>query len=138
MVPVLVRLVLVVPRLCGNRRADVVDHMRPAPVTGAIRHELQRKIIFAGLVKSFEQVLSSVDAADHAPALNELRHAGDRLRRRQAERQGKHVCVQGAVGAPLPVNVDPRLPAEQLLIERFSDAGSGLGESLAIASLADG
>ncbi len=104
-VPVLVGFKGVVPGFEGEGRADAQHVVPAAKAVG--RKQAQGITGLPGLVQGIQQELSPIDAAGHAARTDKGYHALLPLGRDQSEQQREHIGVQGRVGGPDAIDIDP-------------------------------
>ena len=115
MVPILVRLVFLVPSFPSDRRA-AFDHVPPAAV-GRGGDQSERFLVTAVLKEPLQQILRGVDRAMHVACLQPINDSLSLVLRHQAEGEREKVRVLRRVIGADPIAIQPRFGIEQLTLE---------------------
>ena len=104
-IPVLVGFKGVVPGFEGEGGTDAQHVVPTAKAVGG--QQAQGIIGLPGLVQGIQQELGPINAAGHAARTDKGYHALLPLGRDQSEQQREHIGVQGCVGGPDAIDIDP-------------------------------
>ena len=119
MVPILIRLEFLIPRLPSYRRS-ALHHMSPIPLSRC-NHQLNRRARLTTFKQSFQQILSRINRTLHPTILQPTDNRSAIRGRNQIKRKRKQICMQGVMVnfSTVPIQSSVRIK-KSLLKSRLS------------------